>query len=472
MIEFDLGGKIQTANPNFLAALGYRLDELRGKHHRIFCDADYVQSDAYLAFWSDLQNGAYKTAEFKRFRKDGTAVWLQATYNPVRDDRGRVFKVVKFATDISELKTKSLDDAGKIAAIYLSQAVIEFAPDGTILAANENFLKTVGYGLAEVQRQHHKIFCEDSYVTSPEYHNLWADLAAGKFTHGEFKRIGKGGRAVYIQAAYNPIFDETGKVVKVVKFAVDMTESVEQKLRNDGISREIDGQLVEVLSKVGAAKDMAQDAGQASDSTASIVNSVAAASEELSASVREIAFGMNRARDSVQTIYASAGKATQSAEGLNETAAAMTQVVGLIQNIASQINLLALNATIESARAGDAGKGFAVVATEVKSLANQAASSTRTIADEIAKMQSVTTDVVFAIGTISSALDEVLSSVTQAASAIDQQTSVTSEISGNMQSAVQAVQQIKQVLSHVSSTFIEVADASGVVKTNVERLVG
>ncbi|MGZ6041205.1 MAG: methyl-accepting chemotaxis protein, partial [Asticcacaulis sp.] len=303
-----------------------------------------------------------------------------------------------------------------------------------------------------------------------EYKHFWADLAAGSVQAGEFRRTGKGGRDVYIQASYNPIFDDTGAVVKVVKFATDMTEIVKKRLRNDSLSSEINHELGDVINQMVTATEMTSGASTASTETGSIINSVAAAAEELSQSVREIAQNMTQAKSGVEGVFKHAESANASANSLSESANAMNNIVTLIQDIASQINLLALNATIESARAGEAGRGFAVVATEVKSLANQAAASTKTIADEIARMQSVSHEVVEALSLISSSMNTVLENVTGVAGAIEQQQAVTGEISGNMQAAVSAVQQIEESLGHINTTFSNVANASEQVKQSVEEL--
>jgi methyl-accepting chemotaxis protein len=470
IIEFTPDGRILTANDNFLTVMGYQLREIVGQHHRLFCDPDYIASDAYAAFWRDLGRGAFRSDEFKRFRKDGVAVWLQATYNPVLNHAGQVERIVKFASDITKAKQISLDDGGKITAIYKSQAVIEFTPDGDILSANDNFLKTVGYSLDEIVGRSHRMFCAPDYVASPDYARLWSEVRAGRFVQSEFRRLGKNGREIYIQAAYNPIFDDDGKVVKIVKFAVDMTELVAKRLRNDGIARSVDDELGGVLAKIRNADRMAGSASGASGETAGIVNSVAAAAEELSHSVREIAHNMTEARDSVHSILGYAAEAGDASRSLNETAAAMTSIVNLIQSIASQINLLALNATIESARAGEAGKGFAVVASEVKSLATQAATATRTISDEIGHMQAVSERVDATIGLIGNHVQGVMERVSGVAAAVDQQTAVTAEISGNMQTAVRAVGEIAESLTHISHTFADVSQAATQVKQNVETL--
>ncbi len=471
VIEFTPDGRILTANANFLAAVDYGLTEVMDRHHRLFCDPVYAQSDDYHQFWRDLMAGQFKSGEFKRLAKGGRPIWLQATYNPIRNRSGRVIKVVKFAADITDTKLRAIDHAGKITAIDRAQAVIEFTPGGDILWANNNFLTTLGYRLDEIRGQHHRMFCEPDYTRSGDYQRFWQALAAGEYQTGEFRRVAKDGRAVYIQASYNPVFDDTGAIVKVVKFATDVTQAVERRLRNDGLSHDINTELGSVLDQMITATQMTSSASSASTETGSIVNSVAAASEELSQSVREIAENMLHAKSGAEGVFRHAENANASANSLNDSAAAMTNVVALIQGIASQINLLALNATIESARAGEAGKGFAVVASEVKSLANQAAASTKSIADEIARMQMVSAEVVDALGLISGSMTKVLDNVASVASAIEQQHAVTGEISGNMQAAVTAVHQIEESLGHIATTFSNVANASEQVKQNVERLV-
>jgi methyl-accepting chemotaxis protein len=471
VIEFTPAGDILTANDNFLKAMGYSLADITGRHHSLFCEPAYAASDAYRGFWRDLANGQFQSSVFKRLGKGGRIVWLQATYNPIRDVSGRVVKIIKFASDITEAKMKAADQAGKIDAISRAQAVIEFTPQGEVITANDNFLNALGYRLDEIQGRPHSQFCEPAYAASDAYRRFWEDLRAGHFQAAEYRRLGKGGREVYIQANYNPIFDDTGAVVKVVKFATDTTEAVRRRMRNESLSQTINNDLGGVMQRMTEATRMTSSATTASSDTGAIINSVAAASEELSQSVREISQNMGSARLSVESVFRHAGDATVSAAGLNKSAAAMSNIVTLIQSIAGQINLLALNATIESARAGEAGRGFAVVASEVKNLANQAASSTKTIASEIATMQSVTGEVVSALDLISGSMDSVLENVASVASAMEQQNAVTSEISGNMQSAVTAINQINGSLDQINHTFANVTQASEKVKSDVEALV-
>lgn len=214
VIEFKPDGEIITANENFTSAVGYNLSEIIGNHHRLFCDTIYTASSDYQKFWQNLANGVFQSGEFKRFGKGGRVIWLQASYNPIKNNKGEVVKVIKFASDITDAKNASIDSKGKIDAIDRAQAVIEFLPSGEILNANDNFLNTLGYSLNEIKGNFHKMFCEAEYARSNEYIKFWEELRAGKFQAAEYKRIGKGGKEIYIQASYNPIFDDTGTVVK------------------------------------------------------------------------------------------------------------------------------------------------------------------------------------------------------------------------------------------------------------------
>ncbi len=466
VIEFTPQGVILTANDNFLRTVGYALSEVQGRHHSLFCDPAYAAGADYARFWSELAQGRFASNTFKRFGKGGRAIWLQATYNPIRDRSGKVVKVVKFASDITAQRVNDIEAQGKLDAIDRAQAVIEFTTDGRVLTANANFLAAMGYALDDIKGQHHSLFCERDYAHSEAYRRFWDSLARGEYQTAEYKRLAKGGREVYIQATYNPILDDTGRVTKVVKFATDVTEAVRKRLRNDAANRN----LGEVVVNINTAHEKATVAGSASTETGAIINSVAAATEELSQSVREITQSMSHARISVEGVFRHTEVATGSAAGLNRSAAAMNNVVALIQDIAGQINLLALNATIESARAGEAGKGFAVVASEVKNLASQAARSTQTIASEIATMQAATGDVVDALGLISSSMTSVLENVTSVAGAMEQQSAVTREIAGNMQSAVTAVNEINDSLGDISHTFEDVAEASRNLRAEMENL--
>ncbi len=223
VIEFKMDGTIVTANQNFLDAMGYRLDEIKGQHHQMFAPPELRGTQAYKSFWASLNRGEFQAGEYKRVGKGGREVWIQASYNPIMDNSGKPVKVIKFATDITANKIRNMEDAGKISAIGRAQAVIEFNLDGTILTANENFLATLGYRLEEIQGKHHRMFVAPAERDSAAYKEFWAKLGRGELQSGEYKRFGKGGKEVWILASYNPILDDTGKPFKVVKFASDIT---------------------------------------------------------------------------------------------------------------------------------------------------------------------------------------------------------------------------------------------------------
>jgi methyl-accepting chemotaxis protein len=403
VIAFNLDGTIVTANENFLKTLGYSLGEIQGKHHSMFVEPATRDSAAYREFWASLNRGEYQAAEYKRIGKGGKEIWILASYNPILDEKGKPFKVVKFATDVTQQKLRTADLAGQIAAIGKSQAVIEFNMDGSILTANENFLNALGYSLGEIQGKRHSMFVEASERDGPAYREFWANLNAGRYQAGEFKRIGKGGKEIWIQASYNPILDLNGKPFKVVKYATDTTTQVIARKR--------------------------------AESVRGMMETVAAGAEELNASVREISETMSKSRQTASEAVGRVDAADQQAQRLSAASESMGGIVELIGNITGQINLLALNATIESARAGEAGRGFAVVASEVKNLANQAKQATDKIGQEIGNLNGISADVVSALTAIKQSIQEVSEYVTSTAAAVEEQSTVTSEMSTSMQRA-------------------------------------
>ena len=412
VIEFNLDGTIISANDIFLSAVGYSLAEIQGKHHGMFVAPGERDSSAYREFWASLNRGEFKSAEYKRFGKGGKEIWILASYNPILDDTGKPFKVVKFASDISEQKLKTADFEGQIAAIGKSQAVIEFAMDGTVLSANQNFLDALGYSLAEIKGKHHRLFVAPADSNSEDYRAFWASLNRGEFQSGEYRRVGKGGRQVWIQASYNPIRDLNGKPCKVVKYAADTTAQVIARMK--------------------------------SESVRSMMESVAAGAEQLNVSVREISEAMLKSKDTASAAVDRVGVADQQAQRLSAAAGSMSSIVQLIGDITGQINLLALNATIESARAGEAGRGFAVVAAEVKSLANQAKQATDKIGQEIGNLNGISSDVVDALNSIKNAIQSVSEYVSNTAAAVEEQSTVTGEMSSSMRRAAAEAASIGQ----------------------------
>ena len=399
VIEFDLTGRVLRANENFLHTFGYQADEIIGQHHRMFCLPQEVRSPDYLTFWERLGRGEFNAGEFRRVNKKGEDVWIQASYNPILDADGKVLKIVKFATDITATKLLNSDVSGKIEAISRSQAVIEFTMQGDILSANRNFLRTMGYTDAEVIGQHHSMFCEKELVQSADYRDFWADLSEGKFKSARFKRIGKHGAQVWLQATYNPILDVDGKPFKVVKFAMDITEQVKrEQLVKDKI-REITEVLEELSTSIRSIEQNAQ-----------LSNGLAQQTQK-------------EAKDGHQLL----GKSLDAIHEIQRSSQDVHEIVGTISDIANQTNLLAFNAAIEAARAGEHGLGFSVVADEVRKLAEKSGKA----ASEIAKLINETIARVNEGGQISSqvknAFDQIERSVNNTGSSIAQIHSATSE---------------------------------------------
>jgi methyl-accepting chemotaxis protein len=412
VIEFNLDGTIITANEYFLATVGYGLDEIQGKHHSMFVAPSERDSAAYREFWAKLGRGEFQSAEYKRFGKGGKEVWILASYNPILDDAGKPFKVVKFASDVTAEKLKAANYAGQIEAIGKSQAVIEFSMDGNVLTANQNFLDALGYSLSEIQGKHHSLFMPHDQRDSDAYRTFWAKLNRGEFQSGEYERVGKGGKQIWIQASYNPIRDLNGKPCKVVKYASDTTAQVVARMRSEKVR--------------------------------GMMETVAAGAEELNASVREISEAMAKSRETAVIAVSRVEEADQQAQRLTAAAESMSSIVQLIGAITGQINLLALNATIESARAGEAGRGFAVVASEVKNLANQAKQATDKIEHEIGNLNGISVDVVEALNSIKKAIQDVSEFVTSTAAAVEEQSTVTNEMSNGMQKAASEAASIGQ----------------------------
>ncbi|TCN29929.1 methyl-accepting chemotaxis protein [Sinorhizobium americanum] len=457
IIEFDLTGTILAANANFCRALGYDASEIIGRHHRMFVDPAEASSRDYQEFWAKLGRGEFDQRQYKRIGKGGREIWIVASYNPVFR-RGKPYKVVKFATDITEQKLKSAEDAGKLDALSRAQAVIEFTPDGVILAANTNFLSTLGYQLSEIEGRHHSMFCDSAYANSDDYRRFWQRLSTGEFVSDEFLRIGKGGRKVHIQASYNPIFDMNGKVFKVVKFATDVTARVNNvdqladalnRLANGDLTQQLNtpflptleqlrtdfngasGKLREALRAVaGNASAIAAGAQQvrsASDDLSKRTEQQAASVEETAAALEEItttvADSSHRAEEAGQLVRKTRENAEHSGAVVRSAVEAMgkienssseiSKIIGVIDEIAFQTNLLALNAGVEAARAGEAGKGFAVVAQEVRELAQRSAKAAKEIKDLITDSNAHVKNGVALVGETGSALDTIVSQVQQ-----------------------------------------------------------
>ncbi|XHE16582.1 PAS domain-containing methyl-accepting chemotaxis protein (plasmid) [Agrobacterium deltaense] len=518
IISFTPDGTILDANENFCKAIGYERREIIGKHHRIFVEQKEALSAEYKEFWTKLAKGEYDQRQYKRITKSGNEIWIEASYNPVIH-RGKVIKIVKIATDVTNAKLESLESAGKLSALSRAQAIIEFTPDGKILTANQNFLDTLGYSLEEIAGKHHSIFCEKEYVASSEYAQFWPRLAAGEFFNDEFKRFTKDGRGIYIQATYNPIFDAEGKVFKIVKFATDVSGRVRalqeigaglgrladcniritidepfvsefDHLRHDfneslakfqDTLEQVLAQTSTLSSKSGEMSESASGIAHRSEQQAAALEQTSAALEQITVTVRE---STERTGDARKLVREARAAATQSVAVVTSTVEAMdrietaskeiSSIIDVIDEIAFQTNLLALNAGVEAARAGEAGKGFAVVAQEVRELAQRSAKAAKEISGLIANSTKEVKEGVRLVGETGNALkhiEEFVQSIDTNVEAISIAASEQSTSLSEINSAVNSLDQMTQQNAGMVSSMSAIAAALANGAADLEHLV-
>ena len=517
VIEFDTAGRILKVNENFCAVVGYTAKELVSRHHSMFVTPEYASSESYKRFWEKLGRGEFDAAEYKRTGKNGRDVWIQASYNPVRSSSGKISKIVKIATDITAEKLRNAEIEAKLDAISRAQAIIEFLPTGEILTANQNFLDALGYTLGEVTGQHHRIFVEPTYAKSAEYIEFWAKLNSGQYVAAEYMRIGKGGRQVWIQASYNPIFDLNGKVAKVVKFATDVTQRVDavnevarglaflaandlgyrigttlaagfETLRDDYNTSmdKLQSSMSSIARTTNAIDSGAHELASAADDLAGRTERQAADLEETVAALDRIAgagkaaaAGTGRARD---IATATDKEAQQGVLVVRQTIAAMGaieksaqeigNIIGVIDEIAFQTNLLALNAGVEAARAGEVGRGFAVVAAEVRALAQRSTEAAKEIK---ALISTSSTHVGFGVKLVADtgrSLESIMRQVGEMTAAVTAIASSSTDQAVSLTEVNAAIAQMDRLTQHNAAMVEETTAASHSLSGEVKSLSG
>jgi methyl-accepting chemotaxis protein len=521
IIEFDPQGKILAANPPFCQVMGYTASEIIGKHHSLFVDKEYSRSAAYKDFWLKLGRGEFDQQEYRRLAKGGRPVWIQASYNPIVNSTGKVVRVIKVASDTTAAHERNAAFEAKIAAISRVQGVIEFTAGGEIKHANENFLNLVGYRLEEVKGKHHRMFVDSAYARSAEYEAFWRKLNNGEFVAAEFRRFGKGGKEIWIQASYNPIFDTDNKVTSIVKFATDISGRVRavtevahglNELANQNLVHRLDEEfdlafepirsdynaslsglnatMKSIVTTAVTIDRGTEDIVASSDSMsrrmeqqAASLEQTAAALDQITATVKHAALGAmeaaiaaSGARSGTALSGAVMNQAAAVMGEINESSDKITEIIGVIDEIAFQTNLLALNAGVEAARAGDSGRGFAVVAQEVRALAQRSATAAKEIKTLISSSSDQVKRGVKLVRETANALENVTAQVTKIDTVLSDMAKAAQEQAvglGEVNHAVNEMDEVTQqnaiMLSKATAAATSLRQASAELSSQMEQ---
>ncbi len=525
VIEFGMDGAVREINENFARTMGYSREELVGKHHGMLCDSAFASSADYRAMWARLNRGEHDVGTYKRVGKGGREVWIQASYNPIPDASGKPFKVVKYATDVTEQMVRNADYAGQLAAISKAQAVIEFDMDGTVRKINENFARTMGYSDSEVVGRHHSMFADPAVTASAEYRAFWARLNRGEAEIGNYQRVAKGGREVWLQASYNPISDANGRPFKVVKYASDVTPAMQgqqmlqaavaqtqsavkfaaegdltHRIPMDGktgdletLCRGVNGLLESTATLVKQVKNATGEVQQGAEEISKGNSNLSQRTEEQASSLEETASSMEEMTSTVKQTADNAGQANQLAMaarqqaekggavvssavmamgGINAASRKIADIIGVIDEIAFQTNLLALNAAVEAARAGEQGRGFAVVATEVRNLAGRSATAAKEIKaliqDSVAKVDEGSK----LVDESGRTLDEIVNAVKKVTDIVAEIAAASREQSSGIEQVNKAVMQMDTTTQQNAALVEEAAAASQAIVEQAQALNG
>ncbi|MGA8314020.1 MAG: PAS domain S-box protein [Terriglobales bacterium] len=519
VIEFKMDGTIVTANDNFLKAMGYTLDEVKGKHHGMFVDDAYRQGSDYREFCAKLNRGEYVADEFKRIGKGGKEVWIQASYNPILDLNGKPFKVVKYATDVTQQRLTSSDYAGQIAAIGKSQAVISFRMDGTIIEANDNFLKVMGYTLDEIKGKHHSIFVGEGYRQSVDYKDFWAKLNRGEYQAAEYLRLGKGGKEVWIQASYNPIMDLNGKPFKVVKYATDVTEQVKtknevaqgaerEKLAAQELKQKVDsiltvvaaatkgdltqeiqvhgsdaiGQMGEGLGKfftdlrksIGSIGESAVNLASASEELTTVSQQMSANAEETSAQTKVVSAATLQVSQNLQTVATGAEEMGASIKEIAKNATEAAKVATAAVKVAETANATVSKLGDPSTEIGQVIKVITSIAQQTNLLAlnatieaaraGEAGKGFAVVANEVKELAKETAK---ATEDISRKIEAIQTDTKAAVDAIGTISEVINQINGISNTIATAVEEQNATTNEMARNVSEAARGSGEITSNI-----